>query len=194
MHPRVHMRRRCRTAWNCSRTTSAIPGSCGQPIRPEQEAGDTTRVRREPRDTSNLPSSLRPWGSPVNRLEIDTPSASRPCPVLARASMIDASGTRRAPGRAPVVPPKGRHTVGAAHQDRPLGGRWQGAARSIVQTLTASPSSGAGSAWSQTVAHCMTGYDTPSNGRIRRCPPRDRRSPQQGGAATWLRTTRPCQR
>ena len=88
-------RRRWRTAWNRSRTTSAMVRDRlrDRPSGRSMKRANTTRVRREPRDTSILLIVMAALGaSPVNRLEMETPSsASRPCPVLARASMIEAS-------------------------------------------------------------------------------------------------------
>ena len=56
-----------------------------------------------PRDTSSRLIVMDALGaSPVNRLEIETPSsASSPCPVLARASMIEASCGRLATSTRP---------------------------------------------------------------------------------------------
>ncbi len=68
-----------------------------------RKRANTWRVRREPRDTSRRLMVMAAFApSPVNRFETETPSsASRPWPVLARASMIEASSGRLATSTRP---------------------------------------------------------------------------------------------
>ena len=102
---------------------------CGtRPSGRSRKRANTSRVRRDPRVTSRRLIVIDAFAaSPVNRLEIDTPSsASRPRPVLARDSMMEASSGRLATRTRPsvaVVPAEGRHPVGAALQDGLLAGR-----------------------------------------------------------------------